>query len=215
MTRIANFSEQTSCARLSPTRRSHGGASLIVVLLILVVVSILGVSGIQIAMMGERGTRNDRDQQVAWQAAEAALVDAEFDIEGLPTTSTTKRNAIFKRKETDLASFPQDCGTSGQTVGLCSLNLTGKPAWLTVNFTTTGAAAPTTQFGTFTGRDFPSGAKGIQPIRPPRYVIEPIRDPKFSRTLPPDQAPYVYRVTAMGFGPNAETQAVVQMIYRN
>ena len=77
-----------------PARRSRG-VSLIVVLLILVVVSILGVSGIQLAMMGERGTRNDRDQQIAWQAAEAALMDAEFDIEGLPASSTTKRNSIF------------------------------------------------------------------------------------------------------------------------
>ena len=68
----------------TPPVRRNSGVTLIVVLLILVVVSILGVSGIQISMMGERGTRNDRDQQVAWQAAEAALVDAEFDIEGLP-----------------------------------------------------------------------------------------------------------------------------------
>ena len=63
-----------------PTARRSRGASLIVIMLILVVVSILGVSGIQVAMMGERGTRNDRDQQVAWQSAEAALIDAEFDI---------------------------------------------------------------------------------------------------------------------------------------
>ena len=200
-------------SRLSSSRR-NGGASLIVVMLILVVVSILGVSGIQVAMMGERGTRNDRDQQVAWQAAEAALMDAEFDIEGLPASSTSKRDTIFKAKAAENAEwFIPDCGNSGQSIGLCELNITGKPAWLTVDFTATGAAAPTTQFGTFTGRTFPSGSKGIQPIRPPRYVIERIPDPRVSRTKP--QTGSVYRVTAMGFGPNAETQAVVQMTYRN
>ena len=199
----------------TPPVRRNSGVTLIVVLLILVVVSILGVSGIQISMMGERGTRNDRDQQVAWQAAEAALVDAEFDIEGLPASSTTKRNTIFKSKETEIAKFIQDCGTSGQSVGLCALNASGKPAWLTVDFTTSGAGAPTVQFGTFTGRDFPSGSKGIQPALPPRYVIEPIPDPRNSRTQQQQNRRYVYRVTAMGFGPNAETQAVVQMIYRN
>lgn len=199
-------------SRVCPARRS-GGASLIVVMLILVVVSILGASGIQVAMMGERGTRNDRDQQIAWQSAEAALVDAEFDIEGLPAGSTNKRNAVFKSKETDIAKFIQDCGTSGQSVGLCNLNAAGKPAWLTVDFTATGADAPSAQFGTFTGRTFPSGSKGVQPIRAPRYVIEPILDPQFSRTRAQNR--YVYRVTAMGFGPNAESQAVVQMIYRN
>ncbi|ART54547.1 hypothetical protein CBP36_13995 [Acidovorax carolinensis] len=199
----------------APPARRSSGVSLIVVLLILVVVSILGVSGIQISMMGERGTRNDRDQQVAWQAAEAALVDAEFDIEGLPASSTTKRNALFDVKAPALNSFAANCGTSGNLTGLCALNDTGKPAWLAVDFTTTGASAPTVQFGTFTGRDFPSGSKGIQPALPPRYVIEPIPDPRNSRTQQQQNRRYVYRVTAMGFGPNAETQAVVQMIYRN
>jgi len=204
--------------RRSPqqARRSRG-VSLIVVLLILVVVSILGVSGIQVAMMGERGTRNDRDQQIAWQAAEAALMDAEFDIEGLPASSTSKRNAIFKLKETQIEKFKPGCGSSlsDQDTGLCAFNLTGKPAWLTVDFTATGTAAPTVQFGSFTGRDFPSGSKGVQPVRPPRYMIEPIPDPRTARTRSIPQTSYVYRVTAMGFGPNAETQAVVQMIYRN
>ena len=208
----------STSSQLGPSRSLHysRGASHIVVMLILVVVSILGVSGIQVAMMGERGTRNDRDQQVAWQAAEAALIDAEFDIEGLPVSSMTKRNTVFKLKETDIAKFIPDCGTSGLSIGLCSLNATGKPAWLTVDFTATGASAPTVQFGTFTGRDFPSGSKGVQPVRPPRYVIEPIVDPLVSRTTKPGSGTrYVYRVTAMGFGPSATTQAVVQMIYRN
>jgi type IV pilus assembly protein PilX len=199
--------------RKTPFPRKSAGVSLIVVMLILVVVSILGVSGIQIAMMGERGTRNDRDQQVAWQAAEAALIDAEFDIEGLPATSTNKRNAVFKLENTDIAKFEVNCGTAAQSIGLCALNPVGKPAWLTVNFTTTGTGAPSVQFGTFTGRAFPSGSQGVQPSKPPRYVIEPIPDPLVSRTKP--QPRYVYRVTAMGFGPNAESQAVVQMIYRN
>ena len=71
------------------------GASLIVVLLILVIASILGVSAIQISMMAEKSARNDRDYQIAWQASEAALVDAEFDIEGMPASSSNKRNSIF------------------------------------------------------------------------------------------------------------------------
>ena len=54
-----------------PNRQA--GASLIVVLLLLVIVSILGAGAAQIATMGERSARNDRDMQVAWQSAEAAL----------------------------------------------------------------------------------------------------------------------------------------------
>lgn len=197
------------------------GLSLIVVLLIMVVVSVLGVGGIQIAMMGERSTRNDRDAQVAWQAAEAALIDAEFDIEGQAVGSTAKRNAIFKRGEVDVAKFEDGCGSSGQSKGLCLLNNPGtKAAWLSVDFTTSDASARTTPLGTFTGRDFPAGAKGIQPSRTPRYVIEVVPDrygSKSYRTSDPAAAgiSYVYRVTAMGFGPSDQVQSVLQMIYRN
>lgn len=67
------------------------GVSLIVVLLILVIVSILGVSGVQISMMAEKSARNSRDYQIAWQASEAALVDAEFDIEDFPPEQPTKK----------------------------------------------------------------------------------------------------------------------------
>ena len=197
---------------LSDYQKQHG-ISLIIVMLILIVVSVLGIGGIQIAMMGERGTRNDRDMQIAWQAAEAGLIDAEFDIEGQPASSTNKRNTIFKRGEVDIPKFIANCGDSGQSIGLCQLNDIGaKPAWLTVDFTATGSGAKTVALGTYTGRDFPSGAKGLQPAVAPRYVIELTQDPSKFRT---DPNAFVYRVTAMGFGPNAETQAVLQMIYRN
>lgn len=211
---MATFTAAYSSRTLmsSHSQKQHG-LSLVIVMLILVVVSILGIGGIQIAMMGERGTRNDRDTQIAWQAAEAGLIDAEFDIEGQPASSTNKRNAIFKRGEVDIPKFIANCGDSGQSIGLCQLNdINAKPAWLAVDFTATGSGAKTTALGTYTGRDFPSGAKGIQPASAPRYVIELTQDPSKFRT---DPNAYVYRVTAMGFGPNAETQAVLQMIYRN
>ncbi|MBD9407426.1 hypothetical protein IB236_18950 [Acidovorax sp. ACV02] len=204
-----------------PTSMSEQGLSLIIVMLILIVVSILGVGGIQISMMGERGTRNDRDMQIAWQGAEAGLIDAEFDIEGLPAASPNKRSVVFKRGDVDLAKFIDNCGDSGQSIGLCALKDAGKPAWLTVDFTATGTGAKAVELGTYTGRDFPSGVKGTQPAKPPRYIIEPILDRygvKSYRTTDPTAGSgpsYVYRVTSMGFGPNGETQGVLQMIYRN
>lgn len=193
--------------------RHARGASLIVVMLILIVVSVLGVSAVQISMMGERATRNDRDLQVAWQSAEAALVDAGFDIEGLPAAATAKRSGVFKRGIVDTEKFEADCGTSGQGKGLCEFIENVKPAWLTVDFSSTATAAASTAFGTFTDRHFAAGISGIQPATAPRYVVEAIIDPSTSRTQPlPD---YVYRVTSMGFGPNLNTQVVLQMIYRN
>ena len=177
--------------------RSAQGASLIVVLMILVIVSLLGVGGAQIALMSERGARNDRDMQMAWQAAEAALIDAELDM-------TTARTAEINGKSK--IAFIQGCGTTGRSIGLCDTNLT-RPEWLTVDFSDTSSSAPTVQFGAFTGRSFATGGIGIQPAQAPRYLIEIMQDPS-------DSSAYIYRVTAMGFGPRADIQAVLQMLYR-
>ena len=191
------------------------GASLIMVMIILTIVSILGVAGMQISMMSERGARNDRDQQIAWQSAEAALMDAEFDMFGPGASS---RRAVFSPR-TNLSAFIDNCGTSGASSGLCSLVNTGKPAWLTTDFTATGAGAPTAEFGSYTGRSFAAAGVGVQPSKRPRYVIEAIPDQfgagSGGRNLSSGDVKYVYRVTSMGFGPRDDIQAVLQMIYRN
>lgn len=195
-----------------PALRHHAqrGASLIIVMLILIVVSVLGIGSAQIALMSERGARNDRDLQVAWQAAEAALMDAEFDIHPSPRPATpTVRQSLFDGKNS--TPFIDGCGTSGNSVGLCNSGLTGKPAWLTADFMATGSSAATTQFGAFTGRSFAAGAPGIQPAMAPRYIIELVPDLVGDRSNPT----FLYRVTAMGFGPRADIQAVLQTLYRN
>lgn len=189
-------------------RPAHSGASLIVVMMILIVVSLLGVGGAQIALMSERGARNDRDQQVAWQSAEAGLHEAELEM--IDTKAT--RQSLFDGK-TALPFLP-GCGTSGQSIGLCTTQQSSKPAWLTADFTSTESTAPTTEFGTFTKRVFAAGGKGIQPEKKPRYVVELLPDPSGDKSAKSAPA-YLYRVTAMGFGPRADTQTVLQMIYRN
>ncbi|MDO9167108.1 MAG: PilX N-terminal domain-containing pilus assembly protein [Rhodoferax sp.] len=196
------------CTQIHPSLRSRSqhGASLIMVMLILVVVSLLGVGGAQIAVMSERGARSDRDHQVAWQAAEAALSDAEFDL--IDSTSTRKATVPFDGK-TPFA-ITAGCGTSGTSVGLCALTLTGHPAWLDADYTDTSASAPTTKFGTFTSRTFAAGSVGIQPAQAPRYVMEMVADPNGDKSNPE----FLYRVTAVGFGPRVDIQVMLQMLYR-
>ena len=186
---------------LTRINNRQNGASLIMVMMILIVVSLLGISGAQIGLMSERGARNDRDMQMAWQAAEAALIDAEFEM----ADATATRKDLFDGK--NRSAFLPGCGTSGASVGLCAVTTTGKPAWLTVDFTNTSGNARTTAFGTFSGRVFKSGNLGVQPAQAPRYIIELVEDPL-------DKKSVLYRVTAMGFGPRADIQAMVQMIYR-
>lgn len=200
------YSDINSRLFLACQRGTQRGASLIIVMMILVVVSLLGVGGAQIALMGERGARNDRDQQLAWQSAEAALIDAEFDM--LNSNDAT-RKAQLNGKST--LGFVEGCGDTTSLRGLCDLVQTGKPVWLTVDFTATTSAAKTIAFGEYTGRSFATGSVGVQPAQAPRYIIELVPDPVGDKSEPPK---YLYRVTAMGFGPNVDTQAVLQMLYR-
>ena len=180
------------------------GISLIMVLLVLVVVSMLGLSSAQIGLLGERSARNDRDQQIAWQAAEAALQDVDIEM----SNPNSLRFGYFDRK--NLLPFESGCGVNGTKRGLCELKINDSPAWLTVDYLDESSTARTAELGLFTGRPFAAGGAGIQPARKPRYVIEPIPDPSSDVTDPT----YLYRVTAMGFGPRADTQVVLQMIYR-
>jgi type IV pilus assembly protein PilX len=207
------------------------GASLIVVMLILIVVSALGIGAAQISMMGERSARNDRDMQVAWQAAEAALMDAEFDIRGPNTGARQRIDIVFggsanNSAQPDRSKFSiAGCGDDldGKTRGLCeyvdeTLAASGiRQKWLLANFTDEGANANTVEYGDYTDRQFNFGP-GVQSIKKPRYVIEPIRDyGGFLESRGKSEvsaARYMYRVTSMGFGPRGDIQAVAQMILR-
>lgn len=200
------------CTQRFLCNQRQRGASLIMVMMILIIVSLIGIAGIQISILSERSARNDRDQQLAWQSAEAALVDAELDIS---STASTRR-AVWS-PQPDLTKFVLNCGTTANhtsSVGLCALPISGKPAWSTVDFTITGSTAPTAVYGQYTSRTFDAGGPGVQPARPPRYIIEPIEDKGNVSSNASSPIQYVYRVTAMGFGPRSDIQAVVQMIYR-
>lgn len=200
-------------------RHDQRGASLVMVMLILIVVTLIGVSAVQISILGERSARNDRDYQVAFQAAEAALLDAEIDINR--PGSGNRQSAFSDGSE---IAFIAGCGNSGVSKGLCAVNAIGKPAWLTVDFVGNNAAATT--FGEFTARTFDAGSAGVRPVQPPRYVIEVFPNPEVygnkgssfqnkSRQITSTSAnSKSYRVTAMGFGPRQDIQVVLQTVFR-
>lgn len=195
----------------------QAGFSLVTTLILLIVVTLLGVGASQMVLLSEKSTRFNRDQQIAFQAAEAALVDAEFDIRGPKLTGTlpvTPRFDIFTGKTDKNVEFIDGCGTS-TSVGLCSnvpvlVNGSLKEVMYSVDFTDTSNNSKTVGFGQFTGRNFSTGSTGLRSEIAPRYIIELLPDPVSSSTQPR----VLYRVTAMGFGPRKETQAVIQMVFR-
>lgn len=193
-----------------PHLRGQQGMSLIVVLILLVVISILGIGAAQLSMMGERGARNERDLQMAWQGAEAGLMDAEYDIRG-PGTAT--RKDLFTKNDSSAFSVGT-CGNSGTGKGLCDPStVTGKPLWLSVDLAATSPTAAI--YGDFTSRAFKSGNDGLQPAKKPRYMIEVLPDRNaFGDASGRADKKFVYRVTSMGFGPRDDIQAVTQILFR-
>lgn len=216
---MKQIADAVSCAyqrRLSQERRIHqSGAALVIALFLLVVFSLLGTSAAQLALQGEKAARGDRDRQIALRSAEAALRDAEIDIEHSPDAMRS-RSHIFSRNAA--LGFPREnesrcnAGQDNVYLGLCSLSVAGKPPWQLVNFSDRQSASMhSVPYGHFTGRKLATG-KASLPCMLPRYVIERI----VVRALGEDagKPAYVYRVTAIGFGVRESTQVVLQSVYR-
>lgn len=190
----------------------QGGVSLVVSLIMLVVILLMGISAAQIALQGEKASRNDRDRQIALQSAEAALMDAELDIEGSPDPSIS-RSHMFASDS--VLGFPETgCGTGIASVnlGLCAVaNKESVPVWQAVDFLNASSSATSVPYGRFTGFSFQTGMASM-PAREPRYIIEPVIFTYKGHSA--DSPPVFFRITAIGFGVRDSTQVVLQTYYR-
>ncbi|HEY1042792.1 MAG TPA: pilus assembly protein [Telluria sp.] len=188
-------------------RLRQDGAALAVTLFLVVAVLAIGIAAAQAALSAEKQARSERDRQVALLAAEAALRDAERDIEG---GATPARTVLFAPGST--TGFVAGCGRREQpNAGLC-MRTSPVPAWQSVDLAATGEEARAVAYGAFTGAVMATGG-GAAPSRPPRYIIEalPVRRAGEDASAP---MPNVYRITAMGFGARASTRVVLQSVYR-
>lgn len=183
------------------TGRAQRGAALAVVMMVLAVVLLLGAAAARTAVFGDKAARNDRDRQLALHAAEVALLDAAADI-----------GAAVGPRAAALAGAGQGlvlgaCGR-GTLLGLCLAQRDDAvPAWLATDLLDHSDAAASAPYGRFTARTFPAGG-GPLSARPPRYLIEVMRDVQ-SAPAGAD-AGVLYRVTAIGFGARDATRVVLQ-----
>ncbi len=229
-----------------PRVKIQRGFSLIVSLMMLIVIIILGISASQMSINEERGARNDRDHQIAFQAAEAALKDAEYEILN-PASPPCAAPGQINRGRGRAGTF--SCFNSVNAVGftatalsacslppnagLCDYDATS-PAWrkpLTdpahLDFVADAkgsGALGTVSYGQYTGRIYGSQATPAfanKPLSryPPRYIIERVRRNTSIDTLTgagdgsdSSDGAYMFRITAMGFGANANTQVVLQTV---
>jgi type IV pilus assembly protein PilX len=199
--------------RLARVFKRQQGAALLVSLVMMIVVLMLGISAAQIALQGEKASRNDRDHQIAFQAAEAALMDAEIDIEGAPVTGKA-RSHLFARDKTE--GFAEGCGSGNGNIylGLCTRADEGAPPiWQAVDFMDAADNVRSVPYGHFTGQSFQTG-QGSLPGRVPRYIIELMPYNREGEGATTEDLTYFYRITAIGFGVRDTTQVVLQTFYR-
>jgi type IV pilus assembly protein PilX len=188
------------------------GLSLFMVLVFLTILTMLALTSIQGATLGERMARNQSDRALATQAAEAALRDAELDLRTLradgnictPATTGCRSVADYAPWENAYA-FEGTC-----TAGLCDGAVTQA---LPTKVWEPGSAlwSNAVRYGTYTKplgqdtHDFPAV------VTQPQYLIEEflMQDGGEAGT-----AAYYYRITARGYGASSDTVVTLQTIYR-
>jgi len=198
------------------SRFQQSGMTLVATLLILLVVLMLSIAASQIAVQGEKSSRNDRDHQIAFQAAEAALLDAEMDIENSPDAARSRSDLFSSASAVGFSvAAGVACGSGEQNnyLGLCHYAEAGAlPIWHIVNFMDDAASTSSSvPYGRFTGQAFQI-ANGSLPVKLPRYIVELMLYKMPGARA--DEQSYFYRITAVGFGARESTQVALQTVYR-
>jgi type IV pilus assembly protein PilX len=166
-------------------------------LVFLVILAMLGLAALGNSALEERMAGNAKDENLAFQAAEAALRDAEADIDANLTPTSP---------------FSSTCGS-----GLCTPPSTWPSASSAdiAKLIDWSNAAVTRAYGANTG------ATSLPVVAAqPRYVVELLSklapSPAGSAGLgvgPGPKGGAVYRITALGTGARAETRVVMQSTY--
>ncbi len=166
------------------------GVALIVALIFLAVLAILGVAIARNSSMEERMAGNTRDRDLAFQAAEAALKDADADL------------PCFVNPSSPPCPNPNPNPFDGSTPGLITYvaNANDPAYWRAYNWDAASQEAT-------------AALANVE--AKPRYVIE-----KKPNTIIPPVPPSVtpttvqhFRVTARGVGGSADTIVILQSEY--
>ena len=225
-------------------RRSQSGVILVVTMLFLIMLTLIGTAAINMSTAEERMARGMRDYNVAIQAAEAALRDAQFDVLNIGPWAQPVRHISGQ------SGFNSSC-----TGGLCTvLAGAGGRVWEAPSnagtwLSNTTGLDKSRSIGTHTGTyrmpmsNYPAeslpAAQAADPVnslapvpaplqirvggvsRQPRYLLEAIPDDRSGITVSSQALSgygsgleFVYRVSAIGFGSDPNTRVVLQMMYK-
>jgi type IV pilus assembly protein PilX len=180
-----------------PYRTGQSGMSLFPALMFLLVLSVIGIAALNSTLLQEKMAGNTKDSNVAFQAAEAGLRDAEADVVKNITSAT-----LF---------------TSSCTSGLC----TPPSTWPTPSSADIskavdwGNAAKVRVYGNQT-----SAPALADVAAQPLYVIEKLSTlgvaPGGSAGIglaPPNSGGTAYRLTVLGTGARLESHVILQSTF--
>lgn len=192
-------------------KSSDRGIALVFVLIMMTIATSIALISARITLSDERSARNDRDRQIAFQAAEMALNDAELDI----MDPLTERGCKFG---TSALIAGEGCSASADARGLCGVkpSLGNKPLYKDLNWEDTTAARVYVNYGEFTHRDgaLQVGTVGA-PSKTPKYILLqttlPVQVP-FNEGKQQYETTNAYRVYALGYGALKNTQVMLESV---
>jgi len=190
--------------------QNEDGFVLITGMIFLVVLTLLVISLMRTSILEERMIGVSRDWNVAFQAAESALRDAEREIR--TGTRIVGQTGFATGCSSAGLCLPNQC-TDTSATGDCL------PIWtdLSKKQSDAGWIEGTTggksiAYGAYTSAASLTGV-GAQP----RYIVEVLSVPDASSLKPPPGQPaqkFLYRATAVGFGASVKTRVMLQGTYR-
>src|SRR5690606_9295437 len=104
----------------------------------------------------EKTSRNDLDRQLAFQAAQAALSDAEQDIQASPDADKSRSHLFSTEGLSELTAhggFACGAGSANKFLGVCLVADDEAPSWQRIDFLdTTASSMQSVPYGQFTGQ---------------------------------------------------------------
>lgn len=193
--------------RMHHTPPREQGAVLAIGLIILVVMTLLGVTAMTTTSLENKMAGNLKDWNLAQQAAEAGLRDAEIDI------ATTGRVTGWTY---GVGGCKAVTATANQRDGQC-ISAVGDTVniWQTIDWSNSAAAQYYVKYGNKTGAGSAyTVAQGYATI--PRYIIELVTDkgkPGVSLVGFESNKTKTFRVTAVGYGGSTQASVMLQSTY--
>jgi type IV pilus assembly protein PilX len=196
--------------------KEQRGVALLVALMFLIVLTLLGLAAIRGTTLEERMAGGSRDYNIALQAAEATLRDAENDLKGTGINPLVVRSlAVSSFPITFIGSAnPSGCAAGGlciianETIQL--YKNTSIVAAQRVDWTSAVTTARSNYYGQFTGA---AALPGV--AQQPRYILELMQfaDGKNKGGNNGANDFYYVRITALAWGASTQTQVYLQEVF--